>query len=254
MVYDFQAPKYHIFGDSNVNRLLVASQGMRAQIAASGFPLGLVRALGAANEFYAPFYELSDSKLRITDPKLKSRLEGELCDENGFMHEPDGSLWLISGGFHTLGFLNSARWDTHRLWRVGSDRQLAPISDGAFKAMVLDLNRFFLGFLRDAMALGYRMAVLSSAPPTERFVERLASKKWTRDEILLMDGAVREVMTTQLAEMGIALITPPDDVAKDGFLKSEYLMANLADSHHGDVEYSKKYLGKIAETCGYSVA
>jgi len=247
------ASKYHIFGDSNVNTIAHAVLQMNLNSRQPEFPLGIVQAVGAANEFYVPFYESSSSQLRFQNSKIISGLEGKLCDPDGLMYRPDGALIFMSAGFHTLIFLASARWDDHRHWRITSNPELQPVSDGAFAEMVVDLNRYLLQFLRDTKELGYRFAVLSSPPPTKRFIKALERKKWTQDDILFMDKSVREVMISHLGKLEIPFISPPDGVIEDGFLKSEFLKPNIDDTHHGNVQYSKKFLQKIAENCGYSL-
>ncbi|WP_297778059.1 hypothetical protein [uncultured Roseovarius sp.] len=175
MSFDFNASDYKIFGDSNVYTIARAVVRSRGELKASGFPLSLVRPLASANEFYSPFYSVVEGQMVITDPKIRERLTGSVCDSEGRVFKPNGSVWFFSGGFHTLTFLNSKRWDTHRHWRVTHKPILPPVSDAVFAAMVLDINGEFLNFLSDATSLGHSVAVLSSPPPTERFVTRMWS-------------------------------------------------------------------------------
>ncbi|RAK07157.1 hypothetical protein [Salipiger aestuarii] len=248
MSLEFSTLKCHIIGDSHVHSLRAAA----SQLKDIDFSLGTIQPIGSANDFYESFFSVEDNRIRLTKPKMVERLNGFLCNPQGELYKPDGSLIFLSAGFHTLVFLNSKRWDTHRHWKVMSSSMKQPLTESEFSAMVEDLHRHLLTFLSKAKTLGYNFCILSSPPPTKRFIDRLTEKQWTTDEIVFLDSAFRGVMSSRLQATGVPVVSPPGDVTMDGFLKDDFVTADPSDTHHGNVEYSKLFLRRISDFVKHS--
>lgn len=240
---NLKAPNYRIIGDSHVYPLASAAKELAQQLDASGFRISAVRSLAAATDFYVPFHQVRDGKIRFLQKKMHDRMTS-LCDEEGSLLPPDDAVWLISLGTHTSTFLSGARWKAHRHWQVHAESGLQPLSSGVFDAMVLGLNSHILTFFSDLVRLGYRFSVISSPPPTRRF--RLLGEGYSVDDLLFLDGCARTAVQKELEAMGLPFISPPEGVAPDGLLDDRYLFDDEADVHHGNVLYSQAMLKHIA--------
>ncbi|NCO87025.1 MAG: hypothetical protein GW886_10405 [Rhodobacterales bacterium] len=195
-----------------------------------------------------PFFEMAGEDIVILPGKIRDRLAGEMCDTEGHILPPDGTMTFISFGFHTATILSSQRFKAHRHWRATSFPDRAPVSDGVFAAMVLDLNAEALTFLKIMAARGHSLAVLSSPPPTRRF--GLLKSGHSEADILMLDALVRETMAGAISALGIAVVAPPADVAPDGFLRPDLMNADENDTHHGNPKYGELVLRDLAARCG----
>jgi len=248
----FAAQRYRIIGDSHVHALKAAALHAEPARVKVGWPLAFVRALGASNEFYTPFFEKDDQGIVILPGKIRDRLVGEFCDDAGRVLPPDDTFTFLSLGLHTHTFLSVRRFEVHRYWRVTSVPDRLALSDAAFAAMVLDLNTEVLAFLRLLKSGGHDVAVLSSPPPTRRFC--LLAAGYTPAGVLVLDGLVRQVMREAIAALGVAVIEPPAGATPDGFLRADLLNADVADAHHGNPSYGRMVLDDLARRCGFKLA
>lgn len=237
MTSNMNAPKlFRIIGDSHVHSLTAAFNLKQAETESAGVKIQHLIALTAATDLYEPFYVSQNGVVRIIDEKIKTRLTGILCDEDGRIFSSDGVTNLISMGLHTNTFIASKRWDNHRYWKTSKRQGCQPVSDAAFDEMVDDINRYIYGFISELTKLGHAIKIISSPPPTRRF--QVLSRGWTEDDVFLVDERFRSAVVKRFNSMGVDVIMPPRGVCKSGYLRDEYLNVDTRDVHHGNLSYS----------------
>lgn len=225
-----------IIGDSHVHSLGAAINLQKAKINSAGLKIDPVIALTAATDLYEPFYETSNGEVRIIDEKIRTRLTGILCDDDGRLLSSDGVLTLVSMGLHTNTFMESKRWKQHHYWRASKRQNCQPVTDSVFDEMTHDINRYIYGFVSELKKRGHNLKIISSPPPTRRF--QALSRDWLEGDVLAVDGRFRSTVTGRFREMGIGVITPPQGVCDGGFLNNKFLNEDVRDVHHGNLSYS----------------
>lgn len=232
-----------IYGDSHVSSLSIACNQLRAADPKAMEPIKFVKMLGAATDFYKPFFEERDGKVYFTNENAIS-LGQPVCTKSGEIIKDTGIQSVISLGFHTQTLLTSVMWQTHSLWNTQSDDKKRQIlSMDAFKEITLFHNRYICEFLAAMKNCGHEFIVLEAPPPTSRFA--LFELGYSKEHVLKLNAQARQVMHEYLDTLGIPVISTPDKVTKDGFLLDKYLIEDERDRHHGNAEYSKFVIKNI---------
>lgn len=230
-----------IVGDSHVATLKIAYAQDVAHFRAI-VPADLQFLMfGAATALYEPFFIDDGDRIRITIDGVMERAD-RFQDGTGSLTFPEGAVFIVSAGLHTSSILLGRTWAQHALWRTKAASNRSAMSDAVFRAIVLHTHQHVLAFIAAVRRRAQSVHVLSAPPPSERFA--LFGLGYDREDVLIMDDAVRSIMRAEIARLGVDVIEPPDGGAANGLLRSEFLMEDSKDRHHGNADYSKMALEK----------
>lgn len=155
---------------------------------------------------------------------------------------PEGRLYL-SSPLHTAPYTRNGAWRRFCPWRLHEVHpELQPVSDDAILIWVdraVAARMKFLTLLRDK---GFDIRAIEAPRPLERAPGMLRIHP---DVVCSVDGICRDHIMARLAEIGVPVVTVPEETVIDGFTPEAFSSARPNDPHHGNDRYGRLMMQRI---------
>ncbi len=195
--------------------------------------------LGTADHEAAPFSEIVDGQVVLTNDRFHKKLKQFF----GFSSFEPQHRWGICLGNHNSRIFRHEGWlSAAPTWMNAKGK--TPVSEALFQRIVEDDQIYIRRFLTQLISTGVRPFVISAPWPVRPDPE-LTGIELSHDVIKAIDTRARVLFSEWLAERDIAIVAPPVEAAdEDGFLKPNYAKGG-DDPCHGNNKYGRAMMRKV---------